>query len=78
MAEPVNIAAIDAGSNAIRIVIARAESPHDVRVLATERFPVRLGHRAFTERRLDKKSMARALKAFRHFRSVMDRYGVES
>ena len=78
MAEPVNIAAIDAGSNALRIVIARAESPHDVRVLATERFPVRLGHRAFTERRLDKKSMARAVKAFRHFRAVMEAYGVES
>lgn len=78
MAEPVNIAAIDAGSNAIRIVIARAESPHLVRVLATERVPVRLGHRAFTERRLDKKSMARAVKAFRRLRALMERHGVES
>jgi len=77
VAEPVNIAAIDAGSNAIRIAIARAESPQHIRILATERVPVRLGHRAFTERNLDKKTMARAVKAFRHFRALMERQGVE-
>jgi exopolyphosphatase/guanosine-5'-triphosphate,3'-diphosphate pyrophosphatase len=39
---------------------------------------VRLGHLAFTRNTLDKKTISRAVKAFRHFREVMDRLGVES
>ena len=76
MPEPISIAAIDAGSNAIRMVIARAESSDDIQVLETERWPVRLGHRAFTEGRLDRATLDRAVQAFRHFRSRMRRYGV--
>jgi len=69
---------MDAGSNAIRLVIARAESPTALHELATERAPVRLGHRAFTRRRLDEDTIARAVKAFRAFRELMDLYRVES
>jgi exopolyphosphatase/guanosine-5'-triphosphate,3'-diphosphate pyrophosphatase len=75
---PVHIAAIDAGSNAIRLVIARAESPFEIHELATERAPVRLGHNAFTRRRFDEDTIERATKAFRHFRDLMDRYRVEA
>jgi exopolyphosphatase/guanosine-5'-triphosphate,3'-diphosphate pyrophosphatase len=75
---PIHIAAIDAGSNAIRLVIARAESPTSIHELATERAPVRLGHRAFTRRRLDEDTMERAVKAFRGFRELMDLYRVEA
>ncbi len=75
---PVHIAAIDAGSNAIRLVIARAESPFEIHELATERAPVRLGHNAFTRRRFDEDTIERAAKAFRHFRELMDRYRVEA
>ena len=75
---PFHIAAIDAGSNAIRLVIARAESPVEIHELATERIPVRLGHNAFTRRRLDERTLERAAKAFRQFRDLMDRYRVEA
>ncbi len=75
---PVHIAAIDAGSNAIRLVIARAESPFELHELATERVPVRLGHHAFTRHVLHEETIARAAKAFRQFRDLMDRYRVEA
>jgi exopolyphosphatase/guanosine-5'-triphosphate,3'-diphosphate pyrophosphatase len=75
---PFHIAAIDAGSNAIRLVIARAESPVEIYELATERVAVRLGHNAFTRRRLDERTLERAAKAFRQFRDLMDRYRVEA
>ena len=44
MAAPVQLAAVDAGSNAIRLVIARATSPHHLQILENERVAVRLGH----------------------------------
>ncbi|HEX9759517.1 MAG TPA: hypothetical protein VGA40_01285, partial [Candidatus Acidoferrales bacterium] len=75
-AGPVHLAAIDAGSNAIRIAIARAESPYLIRTLHTERFPVRLGHNVFTNRTLDKKAVARAIKALRRFAGLMAKHHV--
>jgi exopolyphosphatase/pppGpp-phosphohydrolase len=53
--EPVTLAAIDAGSNAIRIVVAEAHGPGELVVLSRERAPVRLGRRAFTRRNFDKR-----------------------
>jgi len=76
VAAPVQLAAIDAGSNAIRIVIARATSPHRIQILDNERAAVRLGHNAFTRRHLDDDTIARAARAFRYFRDRMDRYHV--
>ncbi len=76
MAHPINIAAIDAGSNAIRILIAHADSRQLIHALETERYPVRLGHHAFTHRRFEPRTMAAAVAAFRHFRRLMDRYHV--
>jgi exopolyphosphatase/guanosine-5'-triphosphate,3'-diphosphate pyrophosphatase len=69
---------MDAGSNAIRLVIARAESPTTIHELATERAPVRLGHRAFTRRHIDEDTIERAVKAFRVFRELMELYRVEA
>ena len=76
MAAPVQLAAIDAGSNAIRLVIARATSPHHIEILENERAAVRLGHNAFTRRMLDGKTILRAVRAFRGFRDAMDRHHV--
>jgi exopolyphosphatase / guanosine-5'-triphosphate,3'-diphosphate pyrophosphatase len=76
VAAPVQLSAIDAGSNAIRLVIARATSPRQIQILETERAAVRLGHNAFTERLLDDETIARAVRAFRHFRERMDHYQV--
>ena len=78
MAAPVQLSAIDAGSNAIRLVVARATSPQQIQILETERATVRLGHNAFTERMLDDKTIARAVRAFRHFRERMDHYQVSA
>ena len=75
---PVRIAAIDAGSNAIRLAIAEVRPAAGLAVVETERFPVRLGHRVFLEHRLDPPTIARAAEAFRHFRRLLDRYQVKS
>lgn len=72
MAAPIQLAAVDAGSNAIRLAIARATSPEHIEIIETERAAVRLGHNAFTRRILDDDTIAQATRAFRHFRSRMD------
>lgn len=78
MAAPVQLAAIDAGSNAIRLVIARATSPHQIQILETERAAVRLGHNAFTRRLIDDETIDSAVDAFRQFRAKMDQHGVSA
>ena len=74
---PLVIAALDAGSNAIRAVVARAGSATEIRELASARWSVRLGHNVFTRKRLDAQTMSRAVEALRHFRSLLDRYEVD-
>jgi exopolyphosphatase/guanosine-5'-triphosphate,3'-diphosphate pyrophosphatase len=76
VAAPVQLAAIDAGSNAIRLVIARATSPNHIQILDSERAAVRLGHNAFTRRLVDDDTISRAARAFRHFRDRMDQLHV--
>jgi exopolyphosphatase/guanosine-5'-triphosphate,3'-diphosphate pyrophosphatase len=78
VAAPVQLAAIDAGSNAIRLVIARATSPEQIQILDSERAAVRLGHNAFTRRLLDPKPIARATRAFQEFRERMDQQQVSA
>lgn len=71
-------AAIDAGSNAIRLVIARLYADGRMRRIVKERFAVRLGHNAFTgRRRLDADTIHRAVIAFRAIREAMEDHGVE-
>ena len=76
MAAPVQLAAVDAGSNAIRLVIARATSPRHIQILENERAAVRLGHNAFTHRMLDDETIYSAARAFTHFRERMDHFQV--
>lgn len=73
---PLVIAALDAGSNAIRAVVARAASTTEIRELASVRWPVRLGHGAFTRKQLDSRTMSRAVEVFWKFRNLLDRYDV--
>ncbi|MCC6156818.1 MAG: hypothetical protein IT350_02110 [Deltaproteobacteria bacterium] len=77
MNEPVNIAAIDAGTNGIRIAIVEAKNPTDHYVLERDRVAVRLGHHVFTRRNFDPSTIAEAEKAFAHFRALFDRYNVQ-
>ena len=75
MATRVTHGAIDAGSNAIRVVIAELAPAELVRIEA-ERLPVRLGHNAFTRGELDNSTIDAAVAAFVHFRQRFDHHGV--
>src|SRR5579863_5186468 len=76
MPEPVHIAAIDAGSNAVRLSIARAYSALDIEPLYSERYSLRLGESVFLRHRFTEDIFKKGVKAFRHFKEVMDEYGV--
>jgi exopolyphosphatase / guanosine-5'-triphosphate,3'-diphosphate pyrophosphatase len=76
MSEPVHIAAIDAGSNAVRLSVARAYSALDIEPLHTERYPLRLGESVFVRHRFSEETFAKGVKAFRHLRGIMDEFGV--
>jgi exopolyphosphatase / guanosine-5'-triphosphate,3'-diphosphate pyrophosphatase len=69
---PVRVAAIDAGSNAIRFLAAEFDAPLDYRVLAELRAPVRLGSEVFRTGRLDREVIAAAAAAIASFRERLD------
>jgi exopolyphosphatase/guanosine-5'-triphosphate,3'-diphosphate pyrophosphatase len=69
------LGAIDAGSNAIRMVVAELAPGELIRIEA-ERVPVRLGHGAFTRGELDDQVVDQAVAAFVHFRERFDHHGV--
>jgi exopolyphosphatase/guanosine-5'-triphosphate,3'-diphosphate pyrophosphatase len=76
MSEPVHIAAIDAGSNALRLSVARAYSALDIEPVHTERYSLRLGESVFLRHRFAEEMIKKAAKAFQHFHEVMDEFGV--
>jgi exopolyphosphatase/guanosine-5'-triphosphate,3'-diphosphate pyrophosphatase len=76
MSDPVHIAAIDAGSNAVRLAVARAYSALDIEPLVNERYSLRLGEGVFLRHRFSEELFKRGIKAFRHFHEIMEEYGV--
>jgi exopolyphosphatase / guanosine-5'-triphosphate,3'-diphosphate pyrophosphatase len=76
MSEPVHIAAIDAGSNAVRLSVARAYSAIDIEPAHTERYPLRLGEGVFLRHRFSEDTFKKGVKALRYCREIMDDYGV--
>ncbi len=76
MPEPVHIAAIDAGSNAVRISVARAYSALDIEPLTTERYPLRLGEGVFVRHRFTEELLNKGVKAFHRLREIMDDFAV--
>lgn len=76
MADPVHIAAIDAGSNAVRLAVARAFSALDIEPLVSERYSLRLGEGVFLRHRFSEELFKKGAKAFRHFHEIMDEFGV--
>ena len=72
-----NIAAIDAGSNAIRLLIARAQSATAFRELKNERVALRLGRHVFLQQRFDGQTIDQAVEVFRRFKSRMNQYDVQ-
>ena len=76
MSEPVHIAAIDAGSNAVRLAVARAYSALDIEPLVNERYSLRLGEGVFLRHRFSEELFKKGVKAFRHFHEIMEEFGV--
>jgi exopolyphosphatase/guanosine-5'-triphosphate,3'-diphosphate pyrophosphatase len=74
---PIRLAAIDIGSNSIRLVVAEALEGGDYRVLAEGRETTRLGRSVAREGRLDDESIAASLNALRQFQSVAARHTVQ-
>ena len=70
------IAAIDIGSNAIRLVIGRVDEHGDLKILKKLREPVRLGKDAFKEGALSVKTVAKAMQAFKKFSALLKAEGV--
>lgn len=73
---PFRVAAIDAGSNAIRFVAAEFVDPTHYVELEYQRVPVRLGHNAFLTGRLDAETMSAAVATMATFRRSLDNFGI--
>lgn len=69
-------AVIDAGSNAIRLQIARITDQGSYRIVEQLRHPVRLGHGVFETGVLDTRTRESALRVLKRFKSRTDRLGV--
>ncbi len=70
------LAAIDIGSNSIRMSIAQILTDGDIEVLEKLRQSVRLGQDSFRNRRLGNRSMQAAVSILRDYRQVIDTYKV--
>jgi len=71
------LAAIDVGSNAMRLVVGRLSYDDKLETLENLRLPVRLGQDAFSKQQIQEETAQDALDAFIRFRKVADDYGAE-
>jgi exopolyphosphatase/guanosine-5'-triphosphate,3'-diphosphate pyrophosphatase len=72
------LAAIDIGSNSIRMVVAEAQAGGRYRILDEERESTRLGRSLVATGRLDEESIETSLAALRRFKSIIAGLGVVS
>jgi len=72
------LAAIDVGSNSIRLVVAEAQAGGRYRILDEERETTRLGRSLATTNQLDPQSIEDSLSTLRRFKSIVSGFGVES
>jgi exopolyphosphatase/guanosine-5'-triphosphate,3'-diphosphate pyrophosphatase len=73
---PPAVAAIDVGSNAIRLAIARREPDGRYEIVHAAREPVRLGNDVFATGRIEEATMKAAIEAFGRFRQQLRRHSV--
>jgi exopolyphosphatase / guanosine-5'-triphosphate,3'-diphosphate pyrophosphatase len=71
------IAAIDVGSNSIKLVVVDAAASDSLAVLAREKETVRLGHETLREERLPPAAIERAVDCIKRFRSIAEARGAE-
>ncbi len=72
------VAAIDIGSNSIKLVVVDAAAGDSFTVLARKREIVRLGHETLLQGYIRRDAIQRAAKCIRRLRSVADARGAES
>jgi len=72
------LAAIDVGSNAIRIAIASADDKGRLNLIQTAREPVRLGADVFASRVISNARLVQAMDAFLKFRKLINKNNVKS
>ena len=71
------IAAIDAGSNAIRMVVGQMDDKWGVKPIENIRLPVRLGQDVFSKGHLEETTIHQAEEAFIQFKHVADNYNTQ-
>ncbi len=71
-------AAIDIGSNAIRLRIGGLDAEGRLKLVDQHREAIRLGHEAFTSGSFSEQTLTRVVTAFSSFKKVIDRYPVQS
>jgi exopolyphosphatase/guanosine-5'-triphosphate,3'-diphosphate pyrophosphatase len=72
-----HFAAIDVGSNAMRLIIGAVGTDRKLEVVSNLREPVRLGKDVFTSGQISEETMANAVEAFKRFRQAIDAHGVQ-
>lgn len=72
-----NIAAIDIGSNAMRLVVGRLGFEQQLETLENVRLPVRLGQDAFSKGQIGEETIQQSIDAFIRFRKIIDNYQVD-
>jgi len=72
------LAAIDVGSNAMRLAIASADDDGRIHVIQTDREPVRLGADVFSKGEISDARLVEAMEAFLKFRKLINNYNVKS
>jgi exopolyphosphatase/guanosine-5'-triphosphate,3'-diphosphate pyrophosphatase len=71
------IAAIDVGSNAMRMVVGEVDEAWRVNTLENLRLPVRLGQDVFSKGYLGQETIQQTEEVFRRFKHVADNYGIQ-
>jgi len=75
---PRHLAAIDVGSNAMRLRIVRSTGGGRHVEVASHRAPVRLGAEVFATGKISAATLELTADSFAHFRDVMDEHGVDA
>ena len=72
-----NLAAIDVGSNAIRLAISSVDGDRKLTSLENLREPVRLGQDVFSKGTISDETLQQSIEAFGRFKEAIDRNGVK-
>jgi exopolyphosphatase/guanosine-5'-triphosphate,3'-diphosphate pyrophosphatase len=72
------LAAIDLGSNSIKLVVVEAAAADSFSEIASEREIIRLGQETLRDKHISAAATLRAVNCLKHFRSIAERHGAES